>query len=618
MSRRLLPAALLVAIACAAAIVIALRGEDPGVSGGATPGPAALLHTGGGPAGSAVVTLHRWRYRADPHDRGRDHGWARGRWPGRPVLVPYSPNARAISGAAGRRAYAGSVGWFAREIDAPVAGRYAIAFESAHYGATLYVDGRRVREHVGAYDPFAAHANLARGRHTITVRVDWRDPEAQAAAGWARGWFNFGGLDRPVTLARLGPTELDALRLRTRLLGGGRARVDVTVRVRNHGGARTLQLRGALRRGRVTVPLNFAAAGVGADSSRTMRASATIDEPALWSPADPERYDLRIDDPGEATLQRRVGLRQISWGARGLRLNGRPLVLRGAALPPDARGHGDALTPADEDRIVADLRALGANATRSQLPLSQSLLARLDAAGILVWQVVGPWEPAGRWRADTPERIAAARERALRTVEAQQAHPAIVAWTLANEVSGEGQPGEREYIAQTAPRLHELDPTRPVAVDLWGSHPTRAGGPPFAGLDAIGMTDYVGWYDDAGLNAAGQLAVTQERLGRLRALFGDKPLVITELGAAGSDRSAPSAFGGRRFQAKLLARRIRALRDYALRPDFRGGSVLERRPDLKLRPGLNEKGLYDYAGRPKPALAAVRRAFAGTRSQRTG
>jgi hypothetical protein len=39
--------------------------------------------------------------------------------------------------------------------------------------------------------------------------------------------------------------------------------------------------------------------------------------------------------------------------------------------------------------------------------------------------------------------------------------------------------------------------------------------------------------------------------------------------------------------------------------------VLLRRPDLKLRVGLNEKGLYDYGGRPKPALAAVRRAFAG-------
>lgn len=627
MSRRLLPAALLVTIACAAAIVIALNGEDPGDSGrsgSATSATATLLQTGGGPGGSGVVTLNRWRYRADPEVIGRQAGWARGDWRGRPVLVPHSPNARAISGPSGERAYAGSVGWFAREIDAPVAGLYAVGLESAHYKATVFADGRPLREHVGAYEPFAARARLSRGRHTIVVRVDWRDPKRQAAAGWARGWFNFGGLNRPVTLTRLGRTELGALKVRTRLAGSDRARVEISVRVRNRSSPRTLHLRGALSHGDTTFPLAFDATGVGSGTSRSVKASLTIAKPALWSLEDPQRYDVRIDDPGEATLQRKVGLREIRWGADGLQLNGMPLVLRGAALPPDARGHGDALTAADEQRIVDDLRGVGANATRSQLPLSQSMLERLDAAGILVWQVVGPWEPAGRWRADTPPKIRAASDRALRTVEAQQAHPSIVAWTLANEVSGQGQPGEREYIARTARRVHEIDATRPVAVDLWGSRLTHAGGFPFSGLDAIGMTDYVGWYDDVDLGASGQAAVTDERIARLHALFPDKPVVVTEFGAAGSERTAPAAFGGRRFQADLLARRIGALsadptlsgmliwslRDYALRPDFHGGSVLTGRPGLKLSPGLNEKGLYDYAGRAKPALEAVRKAFA--------
>ncbi|MEA2155449.1 MAG: beta-galactosidase [Solirubrobacteraceae bacterium] len=624
MSRRLLPAALLVTIACAVAIAIALHGENPGTNGDAGPAVAAtLLQTGGGPAGSGVVTLTRWRYRADPAVRGRRAGWARGDWRGRPVLLPNSANAGAISGPAGARNYAGAVGWYARTIDAPVAGLYAIAFESAHYKATVFVDGRPAREHTGAYEPFSARVRLSRGRHAIVARVDWRDPARQAAQGWARGWFNYGGLNRPVTLARLGPTELGAAAVRTRLTGR-RARVDVSVRVRNRGPSRTLHLRGALSRGDTTMALDFPAAGIGSGTSRTVKATLTIDEPALWSPADPRLYDLRIDDPGEATLQRRIGLREISWDAGGLALNHEPLVLRGAALPPDARGHGDALTGADEARIVAGLRAVGANATRSQMPLSQSMLDRLDAAGILVWQVAGPWEPAGRWRAGTPAGIAAARDRALRTVEAQQAHPAIVAWTLANEVSGQGQPGEREYIAQTARRLHAIDPGRPVAVDLWGSRLTHSGGAPFTGLDAIGMTDYVGWYDDVGLGPAGQAAVTDERISRLHRLFPDKPVVVTEFGAAGSDRTAPAAFGGLRFQAALLARRIGtlsadptlsgmliwSLRDYALRPDFHGGSVLDGRPGLKLAPGLNEKGLYDYAGRAKPALGAVRRAFA--------
>jgi hypothetical protein len=626
MSSRLLPAALLVTIACAVSVAIAVSGEGPADSLRGSPAlspTATLRQTAGGPAGSGVVALRRWRYRADPEVRGRQAGWASGNWRGRPVVVPHSPNAGAISGPRGERNYAGAVGWFVRAIDAPVDGLYAIGFESAHYKATVFVDGRPVREHTGAYEPFTARTRLARGRHTIAVRVDWRDPARQAAAGWARGWFNYGGVNRPVTLTRLGPTELGALALRTRLVGSRRARVDISVRVRNRGRARTVRLRGALSHDGTTIPLAFAPAGVGAGTSRALTTSLEIPAPALWSPQDPQRYDLRIDDPGQATLQRKVGLREISWAGGALELNGKPLVLRGAALPPDARGRGDALTGADEQRIVADLRSAGANATRSQMPLSQSMLERLDAAGILVWQVAGPWEPAGRWRAGTAAKIQAAGDRALRTVEAQQAHPAIVAWTLANEVSGQGQPGEREYIATTTRRIHELDPTRPVAVDLWGSRLTHAGGAPFSGLDAIGMTDYVGWYEDLGLSDAAQAAVTDERLATLRSLFPDKPIVVTEFGAAGSDRTAPGDLGGVGFQADLLARRIAALsrdpalsgmlvwslRDYALRPDFRGGSVRDHRPRLQLRPGLNEKGLYDFGGRPKPALEAVRKAF---------
>ncbi len=90
---------------------------------------------------------------------------------------------------------------------------------------------------------------LSRGRHTIAVRVDWRDPVRQADEGWARAWFNFGGLNRPVTLARLGRTELGALTVRTRLRGGDRAQVEVALRARNRGNARTMRLRGSLRHG---------------------------------------------------------------------------------------------------------------------------------------------------------------------------------------------------------------------------------------------------------------------------------------------------------------------------------------------------------------------------------
>lgn len=627
---RLVPPALLMLFACALALVIAVKGEDPppppAVGGGALSAAEATLRPiGAGPAGSGIVTLSRWRYRADPDNRGRDRGWGRGNFGGIVVRVPYSPNATAYSGAAGRRAYDGSVGWFAKDIDAPVDGLYAVRFESVHHEATVFVDGTAVREHVGAYEPFTARVPLERGRHTIAVRVDWRGPRRQADSGWARSWFNYGGLNRPVTLVRLGPSELGALTVRTRLEDGReRARVDISVRVRNRDAGRSLRLRGAISRGgRTITPLDFGVAGVGDSTSRELKTTVMIDDPALWSPSSPTLYDLRIDVPGEASLRRRIGLREIAWDATGLQLNGELLVLRGVALPPDARGRGDALQAADEKQIVAGLRAAGANATRSQLPLSESMLARLDAAGILIWQEIGPWEPGGRWRFTTEAKIEQARDRALRVAEAGQASPSVLAWTLTNEAAGNGQPAQQEYVRRTARALHERDPTRPVAADLWGKMLPNTGGGMFDELDAIGVTDYIGWYEGLELSAADQAAKASERVSRLRALFPDQPIVVTELGAAGTSEITGDDFGGLRYQASMLSRRLRDLRDepgvsgtiiwnlrdYALRPDFRGGSVLDLRPELRLTAGLNEKGLYDYSGAAKPALTAVRRVY---------
>jgi hypothetical protein len=51
------------------------------------------------------------------------------------------------------------------------------------------------------------------------------------------------------------------------------------------------------------------------------------------------------------------------------------------------------------------------------------------------------------------------------------------------------------------------------------------------------------------------------------------------------------------------------LRDYPLTPTFQGGSIHEVLPQLKLIEGLNQKGLFTYAGGAKPAAATVAQLF---------
>jgi hypothetical protein len=52
------------------------------------------------------------------------------------------------------------------------------------------------------------------------------------------------------------------------------------------------------------------------------------------------------------------------------------------------------------------------------------------------------------------------------------------------------------------------------------------------------------------------------------------------------------------------------LRDFAVAPSFGGGSIVEKVEDIKLVPGLNQKGLHLYDGRPKPAARAVAELYA--------
>ena len=582
--------------------------------------PAPALPAASGPAGVRPLD-GPWIVRGDHAWRGVALGWRKGHFAGRTVRVPFSPNARHVRGVAGERSFAGSVAWYRTTVTLPRAGVYALRFESVNHRAAVWVDGRLVTRHTGTYLPFEAHARLAAGAHELVVRADWRDPAAMKADAWHRTWFNFGGVNGPVSIRALGPSELASPSIVTRLRGND-AVVDVAVGVTNRAGARTIAVRGKL----AGATLRFAPVSLGRGASATVRARVRIARPDLWEPGHPTLEQLRLEVPGEAVFTASVGLRELRWAGGRLQLNGEPLKLHGASLQEDAPGRGDALTPADADAIVARLKAIGANATRTQHPLSDALLDRLDAAGILVWQGVGPVDAPGAWTSRTPVQQRRAIRRVRLNVLQARLHPSVVAWNLANEVAGNGHyGGQPEYVDAAARLVHRLDPGRPTAVDVWGTHMPDRAGFMYRHIDAVGATNYEGWYEDTLAPAATVQAGIDAWLARLRATFPGKVLVVSEFGAEANRLNAPGAPGSESFQANLLTRHIRAyeaaswldgelvwnLQDFALAPSFAGGSIRRQVPNINLVRGINQKGLFTYGGEPKPAVAAVRRAFGG-------
>jgi hypothetical protein len=627
MSRHLLVLAVLATALALGVLAVAPWGAgESGAGRGPVPaaidGPPPVAQSG--PDGR-VALRGPWTVRGDRAGRGTALGWSRGGFAGRRVDVPFSPNAGSVRGRRGALSFAGSVAWYRTRVVVRRSGDYAIRFESVNHRARVWVDGRPVARHTGTYLPFEARARLDAGAHTLVVRADWRDPQAMKLAAWHRTWFNFGGINREVTIRPLGAGELDAPALTTRL-HGTTAVVTVSIEVRNRGAARRVGVRGVLGRGGRQTTLRFAPVELARGASVRVQATVTIPDAVLWAPGRPALYDLELEAPGVSGWSARVGLRELRHAGGLLLLNGRPVRLRGASLQEDAPGRGDALTPADMDAIVSRLKAIGANATRSQHPLNPALLERLDAAGILVWQGVGPVDAPGAWTSDTPALRARARRRVRLNVLQARMHPSIVAWNLANEVAGNGHPGgQAEYVDAMAQELHRLDPGRLVAVDVWGTHLPAFAGLMYRHVDAVGATNYDGWYQDTFAPGAVVSAAIRDWLARLEAVFPSKVLVVSEFGAEANALNPPAAPGGLAFQSRLLARHIdlyRAdprisgmlvwnLQDFALAPSFAGGSIRREVPHIALVRGLNEKGLFTYGGRPKPAVAVVRRLFAG-------
>src|SRR5918998_3946654 len=229
-------------------VVLAPHGGDPTIYAG--PGDRAQLNG-------------LWRMRRDTADIGLDKGWQTGNFGrGELVRVPYVPDATKISGRRGITYFRGAVAWYRTKLEVPTDGMYAIRFESVNHKAQVFVDGKRVGTHTGEYLPFEVKIDLKAGtRHSLVVRADYRGPTAMKRDGWHRLWFNFGGINRGVSIRRIGPSELLYPRLRTRLSGGA-ALVNMAVHVHNNSDARALAVKGTLSRGDKKVTFEFPATAI--------------------------------------------------------------------------------------------------------------------------------------------------------------------------------------------------------------------------------------------------------------------------------------------------------------------------------------------------------------------
>ena len=575
-----------------------------------------------------VPLAQAWQYSPDPADRGLTANWQGGymgaTW--EPSTVPHVFDSRPLESL-----FKGAVGWYRVAFEGPATAPgtgWWLRFEQVRRTARVWLNGREIGSNAQPYTPFQLPAvGLKPGRlNMLVVRADNR-----RTPGTREGWWNWGGITRPVSLVPRGPVVLhDAgvVPARTCDDGGENCRWDAIV----DGWLENRSTRSQQPAVRLTLRAPDGATSVGSARPRTLRpgervrvrfAVAVKGDPKLWEPEDPNLYDATVRTLiGARVVQadrRRVGLRTVKVVNGALRLNDRVPDLRGASIQEDTPGRGPALTDADIETTVEELKSLGANVTRAHYLLDERLLRRFDEEGIMVWSQAPVYHRDAMLK--TPGQRSFELDALRNTILSARNHPSVIVNSVANELTP--QPDEvkttRVWMQNAAELARDLDPTVPVAIDVL-SYPGIRRQKAYDAFDLLGINSYYGWYEGKPDRSTANLADLEPYLRAMHAKYPTKALVMTEFGAEATEPGPGDIKQTYAFQTDYIKRNL----DIIDRLGFMGGAIYWTASEFAVKPrwdggahplvrdSIHNKALIAYDGSPKPAFAVTRDAFKGT------
>ena len=591
--------------------------------------PASKATLGEGPP-VAVALDTGWEVRFDPEDVGLDGGWESGRWEEdwQDVTVPHVFNAKPVDDQ-----FLGTNAWYRLRLRTPVTPAgfgWALRFAGVRREATVWLNGTRLGRRDAPFAPFTLPAEGLRAAgevNEIVVRVsNLRDEELR------EGWWNWGGITRPVTLEPVGRVEWEDLGVLSDVDCEG---TDCAAVARTDGWL--VSHSDEVEDVTLTVGLTSPSGKQSAHTEivedlqpgerRRVGFGIDVEDPMLWSPVTPNLYAAQatasVDGEEQQMEQRRIGLRFVRVRRGRLYLNGNELQLRGASIQEDVPGRGPALRDEDIETIIDDLKRLQANVTRAQYPLDERLLSRLDEEGILVWSQAPVYhededleEEAGR---------VAALGKVRTTVLTGRNHPSVLTHSVANELDpyADDVPGTRDFLERAAVEARDLDDTVPVALDLL-SYPNVPRQEVYDAFGLLGINSYYGWY--GGKEGTPQSTEDFDDLAPflryMREIYPRQAQIVTEFGAESTFSGPETVKETYEFQANYVRDHLRVVdempwlagaiywtaREFYVKPDWDGGAL---RRNVE-RDALHNKGLIKYDGTAKPAFDVAREVFSST------
>ncbi|WP_269522430.1 glycoside hydrolase family 2 protein [Coraliomargarita parva] len=516
------------------------------------------------------------------------------------------------------------VGWYARrvrlsdaEIKAIESGRRLfLRLDGVNYAADVWWNGQPLGSAELPFLPlsFELSAERLQSDNLLVVRVDARRMEHRIPAE-RYDWFNYGGLIRSVRLISTPPVFVSqaayhSTRIRSRQ--GSQAEVDGTYSCSLNGNADwsgceiELEIPSLQYRARKPVrkgELNFNLKNLPVE---------------LWEPGAPKLYESRLclyrDGQPVDRIRQEIGFKQVECEGTRLLVNQKPAYLKGVALHEERLG-----AEGGKPRNLRDVRKLldlaqetGCNFMRlAHYPYDESWLAECDRRGLLVWDEIPVyWEITYK----DPRTESIIRQSAVRMVELSRGHACVLCHALANETWE--RPGRKRVMGAALRAVKRLDPDIPVTAAFNAPYKDgkydveSVGHSIYEQMDVIGLNEYGGWYSPP-----------LKELAKANIVVGQKPLFVTEFGAAG-----PVGVSGPKdklwnldSQKAIYKEQIAMFERCEALSGWTPWVLKDFRSTLRangFQRGWNRKGLVGPKGEKKPVFDLVKRAFRKKRKGR--
>lgn len=370
----------------------------------------------------------------------------------------------------GRRYPETSVGWYRREFDIPASDRGRriwIEFDGVFRDALIFVNGCFIGRNEDGYTPFRFDlTNFLNygGRNYIVVRVD---------ASYGEGWFYEGaGIYRHVWLSKMDSLHVGKWESSIRAaVSGSSATLQLATIVENDGTqAEFAEVRWKIvdAGGNAVASAQAPAQHVPGKGTAHFDASARLENPTLWSPADPNLYSAVVtvyaNGAGRDAERIPFGVRTARFDPqKGFFLNGKPFKIQGTCNHQDHAGVGSALPDRLQYFRLGVLKEMGCNAVRTShnMPTPEWVEA-CDRLGVMMMCET-------RQMSSNPSGMAE-----LETmVKRYRNSPSVIIWSIGNEETQlQGPMAEQgvEIAAAMVRKCHDLDPTRVVSAAVNGNN----------------------------------------------------------------------------------------------------------------------------------------------------